>query len=127
MGADPATSASPTGHRQPRLRRRRAYPREHEGRCRAALHERPAPRQWRASRAGAQPRLLDMSKSTRNSGKPWTPADVTQLRQLARGNTPTRVAGLRLGRTPGAVQSKASEMGISLKPTNQSPYNRRGK
>jgi hypothetical protein len=68
-----------------------------------------------------------MSKSTRNSGKPWTPADVTQLRQLARGNTPTRVAGLKLGRTPGAVQSKASEMGISLKPTNQSPYNRRGK
>ena len=68
-----------------------------------------------------------MSKSTRNSGKPWTPADVTQLRQLARGNIPTRVAGLKLGRTPGAVQSKASEMGISLKPTNQSPYNRRGK
>lgn len=68
-----------------------------------------------------------MSKSTRNSGKPWTPGDVTQLRQLARGNTPTRVAGLKLGRTPGAVQSKASEMGISLKPTNQSPYNRRGK
>lgn len=52
---------------------------------------------------------------------------MTQLRQLARGNTPTRVAGLKLGRTPGAVQSKASEMGISLKPTNQSPYNRRGK
>jgi hypothetical protein len=68
-----------------------------------------------------------MTKSTRNSGKPWRPADVTQLRQLARENTPTRVAGLKLGRTPGAVQSKASELGISLKPTNQSPYNRRGK
>jgi hypothetical protein len=68
-----------------------------------------------------------MSKSTRNSGKQWTAADVKQLRQLARENTPTRVAGLKLGRTPGAVQSKASELGISLKPTNQSPYNRRGK
>jgi hypothetical protein len=68
-----------------------------------------------------------MSKSTRNSGKPWTPADVTRLRQLARENTPTRFAGLKLGRSPGAVQSKASEMGISLKPTNRSPYNRRGK
>lgn len=66
-----------------------------------------------------------MSKSTRNSGKPWTPADVSQLRQLAKENTPTRVAGLKLGRTPGAVQSKASEVNISLKPTNQSPYNRR--
>jgi len=68
-----------------------------------------------------------MSKSTRNSGKPWTPTDVKQLRQLAKENTPTRVAGLKLGRTPGAVQSKASELNISLKPTNQSPYDRRGK
>lgn len=38
-----------------------------------------------------------------------------------------RVAGLKLGRTPGAVQAKASEQGISLKPTSQSPYNRRKK
>jgi len=68
-----------------------------------------------------------MSKSTRNSGKPWTSADAKQLRQLAKQNTPTRVAGLKLGRTPGAVQSKASELNVSLKPTNQSPYNRRKK
>lgn len=66
-----------------------------------------------------------MSKSTRNSGKPWTPAQVKQLRKLAQGNTPTRVIGLKLGRTAPAVQKKASEKGISLKPTNQSPYNRR--
>lgn len=65
-----------------------------------------------------------MSKSTRNSGKPWTPADGTQLRSLARGNTPTRVIGLTLGRTEDAVRSQASKLGISLKPTNQSPYNR---
>lgn len=63
-----------------------------------------------------------MSKSTRNSGKPWTPNDVKELKNLAKGNTPTRVIGLKLGRTPGAVQNKASEEGISLKPTNQSPY-----
>lgn len=68
-----------------------------------------------------------MSKSNRNAGKPWTPTEVKELRKLAKGNTPTRVAGLKLGRTPGAVQSKASEQGISLKPTNQSPYNRRKK
>ena len=66
-----------------------------------------------------------MSKSTRNSGKGWSGADKSQLRQLAKGNTPTRVIGLKLGRSGGAVQSKASEMGVSLKPTNQSPYNRR--
>ena len=57
-----------------------------------------------------------------NSGKPWTPAQVQQLRILAKGNTPTRVIGLKMGRTPDAVQAKASDVGVSLKPTNQSPY-----
>jgi hypothetical protein len=33
--------------------------------------------------------------------------------------------GLHLGRSPEAVQSKANELGLSTKPTNQSPYNRR--
>ena len=67
-----------------------------------------------------------MSKSTRNSGKPWSDQDVKQLKKLVKGNTPTRVIGLKMGRTPSAVQSKANQEGISLKPTNQSPYNRRG-
>lgn len=66
-----------------------------------------------------------MAKEPRNHGKDWTAADVKQLRQLARENTPTRVAGLKLGRTAAAAQQKASEEAISLKPTNQSPYNRR--
>jgi hypothetical protein len=68
-----------------------------------------------------------MSKSTRNTGKAWTPTDVKQLKQLAKENTPTRVIGLKLGRTPGAVQQKASQEEISLKPTNQAPYNRQKK
>jgi hypothetical protein len=63
-----------------------------------------------------------MPKYTRNSGKPITPQDVRQVRQLASENTPTRVIGLKVGRTPAAVQKIASEHGISLKPTNQSPY-----
>jgi hypothetical protein len=66
-----------------------------------------------------------MAKQPKNHGKSWTPAETRQLRQLAKQNTPTRVAGLRLGRTPAAVQSKAGELGVSLKPTNQSPYDRR--
>jgi hypothetical protein len=66
-----------------------------------------------------------MTKSTRNSGKPWTPAEVAKLEELAAQNTPTRVIGLKLGRTPGAVSNRASEENISLKPTNQSPYNRK--
>ena len=63
-----------------------------------------------------------MTKSTRNSGKPWTPVETKSLKSLAKGNTPTRVIGLKLGRTEGAVRTKASEKGVSLKPTNQSPY-----
>lgn len=66
-----------------------------------------------------------MSKSTRNTGNKWTCSDESSLKSLANKNTPTRVIGLKLGRTPGAVQSKASELKISLKPTNQSPYNRK--
>jgi hypothetical protein len=66
-----------------------------------------------------------MTKSTRNTGKAWTKNEVSQLRILAKQNTPTRVIGLKLGRTDNSVRSKASDNGISLKPTNQSPYNRK--
>lgn len=65
------------------------------------------------------------TKSTRNTGKGWTREEVSELRALAKQNTPTRVIGLKLGRTENSIRSKASSEGISLKPTNQSPYNRR--
>ena len=68
-----------------------------------------------------------MAKYNRNSGKEWTSQDVSKLRSLANGNTPTRVIGLKLGRTEDAVYAKASDKGITLGPTNQSPYNRRSK
>lgn len=63
-----------------------------------------------------------MAKPPKNSGKPWTPEQQQQLRTLANQNTPTRVIGLKMGRTPEAVQSRASRQGTSLKPTNQRPY-----
>lgn len=66
-----------------------------------------------------------MTKEPENHGKPWSKEDVRYLQELARGNTPTRVAAIKLLRTPDAVQNKASELGISLKPTNQSPYGTR--
>ncbi len=66
-----------------------------------------------------------MAKYNRNSGKQWTPSEVSKLAKLASGNTPTRVIGLKLGRTPSAVSTKASQENISLKPTNQAPYNRK--
>ena len=63
-----------------------------------------------------------MAKPPANHGKQWTPADVSQLKQLAKQNTPTRVIGLKVGRTENSVRSIASNNNISLKPTNQSPY-----
>lgn len=65
-----------------------------------------------------------MSKYERNAGKAWSPREVQQLGQLAAQNTPTRVIGLKMGRPVAGVYAKASEAGISLKPANQSPYNR---
>lgn len=63
-----------------------------------------------------------MAKAPKNSGKPWTAADLKELKVLAKGNTPTRVIGLKMGRSADAVQSRASKEGVSLKPSNQSPY-----
>jgi hypothetical protein len=64
-----------------------------------------------------------MPKYIRNAGKEWTSKEVKELRSFAQNNTPTRVIGLKLGRPESGVRAKASEKGISLKPTNQSPYN----
>jgi hypothetical protein len=61
-------------------------------------------------------------KQPTNHGKPWTPAADKQLKELAAGNTPTRVIALKMGRTPDSVAGHASGIGLSLKPTNQSPY-----
>jgi hypothetical protein len=60
----------------------------------------------------------------RNTGKPWSPNADQTLAALARQNTPTRVIGLKLGRTEAAVRQRASHLAVSLKPTNQSPYSR---
>jgi hypothetical protein len=68
-----------------------------------------------------------MVKTSKNHGKDWTKDDLGQLRNLAKGNTPTGLVAYKLGRTEDAVRSKASDENISLKPTNQSPYNRRKK
>ena len=66
-----------------------------------------------------------MAQTNRNSGKNWSPSDISRLKELAKGNTPTRVMGIKLGRTLDAIYSKAHRLGVPLKPVNQSPYNRR--
>ena len=68
-----------------------------------------------------------MARKPSNHGKAWTKGDLTKLQKMVDQNTPTRVIGLKLGRTPESIYSKASDESVSLKPTNQSPYNRRKK
>jgi hypothetical protein len=77
----------------------------------------------KSSKSGSKSRRTSSS----NTGKPWTPIQVKQLRQLASQNTPTRVIGLKLGRTENAVRTKASEKGVSLRSKHQSSYYRRKK
>lgn len=66
-----------------------------------------------------------MAKQPPRHGKTWTPQEKQKLQMLADQNTPTRVMGIKLQRTEVAVRNKSSELEILLKPTNQSPYNRR--
>lgn len=66
-------------------------------------------------------------KQPENHRKAWDEKEKVELKKLADENTPTRVIGIKLGRSEDSVRSKASKEGISLKPTNQSPYNRRKK
>lgn len=61
----------------------------------------------------------------KNHGKKWTPNELKELKEMANGNTPTGLIAHELGRTKDAVEAKASEEKISLKPTNQSPYDRK--
>ena len=64
-------------------------------------------------------------KYKRKLGQPWSGADIRELRRLAKDNTPTGVLSLKLQRPESAIRSKAQREGISLRPTNRSPYSRR--
>lgn len=68
-----------------------------------------------------------MAKLPKNNRKPWSDSEKVTLKRLAAQNTPTRVIGLKMGRTPSAVASQAARQRVSLKPTNQSPYGTKGK
>jgi hypothetical protein len=62
-----------------------------------------------------------MAATPPNDGKRWTQEDEQLLKQLISENTPTRIIGLKLGRSEDAIYDKASALGLSLKPSNQSP------
>jgi hypothetical protein len=61
----------------------------------------------------------------KNHGKEWTDSSISDLKKLAKGNTPTELVAYKLGRTVDSVRTEASKENISLKPTNQSPYDRK--
>lgn len=65
-----------------------------------------------------------MAKKPTNQNKIWTSIQESQLKTLAKGNTPTGLIGYKLGRSESSIRSKASDIGLSLKPVNKSPYNR---
>jgi hypothetical protein len=56
---------------------------------------------------------IGMTKAPQNHGRQWKSADDRELQQLARANTPTRIIGLKLGRTPGAIYTHAAEVGAA--------------
>jgi len=63
-----------------------------------------------------------MAKYDAKTGQAWTSDELKELKTLAKGNTPTRVIGLKLQRSESSVRSKAQREGVSLAPANQSPY-----
>lgn len=69
--------------------------------------------------------VINMALTNKNSGKKWGKDDLKKLSELIKKNTPTRVISFKIGRTENAIYGKASEIKKSLKPTNQSPYNRK--
>jgi hypothetical protein len=70
-----------------------------------------------------------MAKYVRNTGKHWGQPQVSQLRQMAIQNTPTRVIGLKLGRPVAGVYAKAAEKNIAETdesvPVQQEPTDKR--
>jgi len=68
-----------------------------------------------------------MAKTPANHNKRWTKTEEKELKKLADGNTPTGLIAHKLKRTEAGIRGKASDIDLSLKPTNKSPYNRRKK
>jgi hypothetical protein len=63
-----------------------------------------------------------MPRSPSRHRDEWTPADEKHLRKLVKQNTPTRLLAMKLERTEPSIRNKAHMLGLSLRPTNRSPY-----
>lgn len=63
----------------------------------------------------------------KNAHTVWTKEQVKLALKLIKQNTPTGLIAHKLGRTEDGIRSKMSDLNVSLKPINKSPYNRRDK
>jgi len=54
-----------------------------------------------------------------NNNKPWSESDIQTLRRMAESNYRTGFIAASLKRSVEAIEHKASELGISLKPTDK--------
>jgi len=52
----------------------------------------------------------------------WSPEEDKSLKTFIKQNTPTRLIAMKLSRTEGSVRQHVGKLGLSLKPTNRSPY-----
>ena len=84
-----------------------------------AAWKRPGPPIGKKGPRKANPKYM------RRSRQPWSDKEVKQLRSLAKANAPTGFIGLKMQHPLGSIASKAQREGISLRPINRSPYNRR--
>lgn len=93
-------------------------------RAKAVAQKRGSARKTGARKTTARPAAAKLPRSRRNTGTSWSAAEEKELRLLIKGNTPTRVIGLKLGRSEASIRSKVQKLNLSLMPPNRSPYNR---
>ncbi len=68
-----------------------------------------------------------IKKVPSNNNKPWSNEDISTLKELIKGNTPTKLIAYKLNRSENSIRAKVANLGLSLKPVNKSPYNRQSK
>jgi hypothetical protein len=64
-------------------------------------------------------------KPAENSGKPWTPQTIHELKLLARVNTPTKLIAFELQRTEQSIRAIAARHGIPLSQEHQKSKGRK--
>ena len=58
----------------------------------------------------------------KNLWKEYLQTDIQKFKKLVKENTPTPLIAYDMWRTEWGIRKLAHNMGISLKPTNKSPY-----